>query len=456
VSVCQQPSPNDDELIAVVAIKDHRSKKKTPQVSRSLLYSKKYLIFTLHMSESKEQEEKNVGIQDREDIRRVLEALRAGEGEVLPPDTIVVWEMGEVLVESSVELALLHQYLSECSARAVNRTFTLRFEGEEEEGPDWYQVSAIASLLNQIPNQLKSLKLGQIKLLGDIDPLIQALQQQRLLEDLNLHCEISSGLIALADSLSPLPNLKAIFCTFLLGMDYQEKAAAAASFARVSALRNLTLWHLQGHKSDCQDLFLEIQEHASLEKFHVHGYLSAENVQYLANMLQGNSSLHFLNIGMIDKASVPLVATALETNSTLKELHFRQEALVTNSVSPALEALVTNSVSPEDDSAEFQETLRKINFYLGLNRDFQRKRLLSSNENATIEDWVNMIVSAKDKTDVLFYYFLRNLSLITTANVDCAALAGQIGIYGNASGGQHGKRQNKRARSGKEKKPRSN
>jgi hypothetical protein len=157
---------------------------------------------------------------------------------------------------------------------------------------------------------------------------------------------------------------------------------------------------------------------------------SEENSEHLGHMLRSNASIEELKVPVC-----PLlpIARALEANNSLKTLKIyglilcdQARALlgVLENQNLTLETLKTGR------KPEAEQILRKIDFYLALNRVFHRKRLLSpGDENATTEEWVEVIVSARKTTDIVFYYLSKNLSLITGANLNCPALmVSQSGI----------------------------
>jgi hypothetical protein len=392
-------------------------------------------------------------IRSLECIRNAIDSLRAdvGTGHRQGPPEVVVKRMGSLLVEGREELDLFKSFLRECSIKHPNHPVDLHFIGrgdDRDDGgrPNCYQFASVATLMNQIPNQLQTLKFSGIKLEGDSSPLVQALQQQDQLECFSLICSTTmpaSGLGALADCLLPLPNLKEIYCDFGA---LHIPPAAVASFARVTTLESLTL-HCQPFNDvpNLQDLFLSMQKHAFLKQVQIHFSLLKENVQHVAQMLRRNQSIQELDICVENTVSVIPIAEALETNSTLKKLNTdaglwygngsrgRQQK---NAFLHTLEShnfvleslhLFHSRINTQD-----REIVQKINFYLELNKDFRRQRLLSSQDgNASPAEWLDVIVSAENKTKVVFYYLSKNVSLILSANVNCAALAGQFGIRGN-------------------------
>jgi hypothetical protein len=68
------------------------------------------------------------------------------------------------------------------------------------------------------------------------------------------------------------------------------------------------------------------------------------------------------------------------------------------------------------DLRSHDEIHSQIEFYLRLNKDFRRKHLLSADKEATHEEWVNTIVSAKEDTAVVYYFLSQRVSLLLEAN----------------------------------------
>jgi hypothetical protein len=261
----------------------------------------------------------------------------------------------------------------------------------------------------QIPNQLGSLSFRGIELAGNIGTLVQALQQQQSLESLicvgnNSLTPADFSIVTLADFLLPRLYLKSMYGNyFSMSIPKKYKVAAAVSFARVTSLKSLTLGGLPGDESDLRDLFIAMHQQASLESVILmsqRNRLSEVNVRHVADMVRQNSSIKELHIHEPDTLSFVPIAMALETNSTLKKLSFFSCYPGPEELNEFLGVLENKNFMLEDlflgyggqdVEAKAPGVLQKIRFYLELNKDFQRKRLFSATEDATAEEWVNVM-----------------------------------------------------------------
>jgi hypothetical protein len=146
--------------------------------------------------------------------------------------------------------------------------------------------------------------------------------------------------------------------------------------------------------------------------------LSDDDGEHLGQMLRNNDSIEELQLR---SCSLPII-DALEANRNLKAM--RTCVPLSCKQAAALVSILENQNFTLEifDIRVTDEFRPKIDFNLRLNRVFLRKWLLSSDENATSEEWVEVIISAKSTTDVVFYYLCNNPSLVANANLNCPAL----------------------------------
>jgi hypothetical protein len=338
------------------------------------------------------------------------------------------------------DLALLQEIFSECSSRHPSQALELEFRGCYGTYSGWLSVASIASLLDLIPNQLHSLQFKYLRLVGDSGPLVRALGRQQRLKFLDLGIAISNdfNVVRLTDCLATLPDLTKIQFWFrgLYLSHLNSKVAVAVSLAQVAGLGSLNFKGLP-RTLDLQPLFVALQNHNCLKEVWLDETpLSAAHVQYVGQMLRLNSSIQKMMLTLQRNVSAEPIFEALKINFTLKEWDGvfgpvrAEEAEVFLSVLESknftLETLPNYSCA--NATAQTKEIRRKINFCLALNKGFQRKKLMSPEQNSTVVDWVDVIHTARDRTDVIFYYLSINIPLLTGANIDCAALAGQVGV----------------------------
>jgi hypothetical protein len=271
-------------------------------------------------------------------IRQALRALR--EGRV--PDVFVTFVFITPLNfdEDREAFGLAMELLGEYSSKYPDRLFDLHFYGradppEEEYFPTPLFIADIASLLNQMPNQLKSVVFTEHSFHGRFGPLIEAVQSQQRLELFKLGMDFTSydgepaDFINLARALSVLPNLKRIEIWFdSMDIPNASKLEMMIICAESKTLKELIfiLWGVRHEDLDFQRLFALIGAHSSLKGFDLGGKLSAANTYHVANMIKRDSSIESLSIRV--QSGVPLlpIAESMELNSTLRTLTIKADA----------------------------------------------------------------------------------------------------------------------------------
>jgi hypothetical protein len=194
----------------------------------------------------------------------------------------------------------------------------------------------------------------------------------------------------------------------------------AVSLAQIKGLQEFSL-HGLSTDLDLQGLFDWCTPESTLKELHISGSpgLSVSNAKYVAQMLSRNPSIETLYLNLMPEVSLPSIAQGLVENTTLQTLEIFQDGLSTQDTlcfpSPlkdcyncTLESLILNrSVIQAGVRVAVDE---QVEFYLRLNKDFQRKRFFSP--TATYEDLVNIIIEAKMDTAAVFYFLSEKTSIL--------------------------------------------
>jgi hypothetical protein len=154
--------------------------------------------------------------------------------------------------------------------------------------------------------------------------------------------------------------------------------------------------------------------------------LTGQNINHAAGMIQQNIFLRCVSFYLDEVDSnllmLPIV-TALARNSTLTKLGFynAEAPFGEDNIDLFLTLLKTQNFTLANVNFEYdamnvkaQEKRAKMDFYLELNREFRRDHLLGNRRRtaASTEDWLNVIISARNKPQVVFYYLSCNPQLV--------------------------------------------
>jgi hypothetical protein len=390
---------------------------------------------------------------------------------------------------------LVSDYFQECG-RATGRMH-LHLSLTDRCRMEPISTAALAQFLNSIdPHQLQSLRLCDIWLMGDSQPLAQALRRHEQLTSFScIECRFSTTAttdpVPIAQVLSTLPNLQGISFDFQYSQISKESVQimtryfAQMNLQSSSGLERLalvdlpygvdlvafvettmherSLWEHEGATktevslvSPKRTMVTTTTTTLTLRSLRL-GTLSPKNTTYVTQLLQANLPVLEELTLMVERCiSLVQFAVALETNTHLKVLsvssagrsstaleHKEMEAFLTlleDRHNYTLEQLFTPWMTevlrfPEQDAIG-SDYIRQLLFYLQLNRDFDRKRLLdtistrhdSANDHfnsISVNEWTDFMGSLsssfpsspaaeKDSmlASVLFYYLSKHPSLL--------------------------------------------
>jgi hypothetical protein len=237
------------------------------------------------------------------------------------------------------------------------------------------------------------------------------------------HFEVDSAhSIDFAQTISKLPKLKHVLFEF--SARDVAKVEIMKSFAQANNLEVLRLWDFPGD-SDLQVFFPLLNSLPCLRVLKLGSFLSAANTYHAAKMIEQNSSIEVLFLQSESGLSLSSIAKSLETNSKLRKIDLTERewrgsedrripflTVLKGGQNCTLQDLVLRVCDGGGNS--YDNIATEINFYLRLNKDFNRKRLLSNDEKnaATREEWINTIASANEDTAVVFYFLSENPSLL--------------------------------------------
>jgi hypothetical protein len=286
-----------------------------------------------------------------------------------------------------------------------------QLEEEVEQYAETPQYNRDVAMMIRTNHCIEELTLSPITK-GDCGPIFQALHNHSSLRTLDLSYDrLKSEQVELAAEMCRKNNsIKCLKLIVHCGSEVaHRKVVSIGPLAEAIGTDNSTLEELH---------FL--REGWDFDTF------SKQNAKDISRMLQNNTSIEVLEVPVAGDCLEPIVA-ALKVNHSLKDLVIasisskQAKSLlgILEDHNFMLETLKTTSWTSREQRG-LNRILRKINFYLTLNKVFHRKRLFSS--DATTEEWVQVIISAKWSTDVIFYLLSKNLSLIAGANLNSPAL----------------------------------
>jgi hypothetical protein len=336
--------------------------------------------------------------------------------------------------ESTLEI--LEEVLKECSAY----DFVITSMGNRRGFS--FPVEKIASLLNATaPNKLMSFEIQEVNLLGEMTPLVDALERQTQLEEFSRSYSCSSAgesdPVALAGAVSRLQCLRSVQYEFPRNsaLDHDTALQMVTPLLRMNALEELELEYLPAEILG--DFFTALNDSTcrvktlKLNVFRPGSLISSQTIlNQVASMLEQNSCLEELHTGIDKKISIANLGVALQRNTSLRVLDlWFMGVCKKNDVDVFLDLLENYNTTlqvmegflfhlPKTDK-ETNQKIDKIHFLLELNRNHQRNRLLGATlqhhadaEDPTNDDWVDVILSSKNNVSVLFYYLSINPSLM--------------------------------------------
>jgi hypothetical protein len=367
------------------------------------------------------------------DIRNCLAALRASK---VPRRGICFGRAPDGLLELRGEaLGLATTFFREFSSMNPRQPLVLIFAACSTDS------AAVASLLNEVVNQVVLLCFVGVRLVGGSGPLVEALRKQKSLNNFAMRnsvlydSELEAAALVLC--LSALPAMRIVSfdqdSTRDVEISDTAKVEMATSLARINGLVFLKMMGMTPAGSDLQGFFASCTALPSLKRLdlisdkvgrfspHRTSSLSVSNAEYAIEMLRRNASIKEFCMQLEPDVSLASVAAGLETNSTLRDLTIGQPGLTRTGIAPFLRLLkdgknyTLESLSFVNGS-EAISLSSEIEFYLQLNQKFQRKVLMSLDGSASRQDWVNTIIFAREETAVVFYYLSENVSLLLRAN----------------------------------------
>lgn len=363
-------------------------------------------------------------LSDIQGAQEAIDSLRAG----LAPETINLQDVDVHNNDVEATLALLHQFFEECATHFPENLIQLKIQSSSAytNRAVPFPISLIVSLINRIPNQLKSLLLWNVIPQGtNLEPLAEALQQQRSLESFDCQgCPLTeTNPVELATVVAACPSLKKlVFETWDSNIPQQTCLEMA-----ISCTNNPSLGELKflGLNTDSVGPLLDVLEAAAgpkeLDILHVR--LHEQHSAQLTRVLRVNNSLESLKISFsfCGTSAIGALTAGLENNSTLKTLQidlFRvwgQESdtdldLVLNLLEEHNFTLarLNVKVAVYADPKSKQKADR-INFLLRLNREHGRSQLLRN--DSTLNQLVETVSAAHSDLSVIMYYLGQKLSL---------------------------------------------
>jgi hypothetical protein len=329
-----------------------------------------------------------------------------------------------------------------------------------------FQVSGVAACLDQITIPFQGLQISEGILDGAMESLAVSIAKHTQLEKVSIYnCSTRRDLIPVAAAVAALPQLKKIqFCVGLhededdednddVNCDERALTQAAFTIAQSTSVEELVLFPLY-LSQDLQALIQHLQSMPTLKTLQLHPSADScwSNLQIflVAQLLQTSLSLEnfiFDCLGhVLDNVSMVPFTTALRTNTKLRSLDLGFGDGGKDTLGPidlkALAGLLESNnyilerlsigrfvlggdpnqckirtcensylVYPPLDQAT-EKNMNNIMFWLALNKNGQRKRLLSSTPNTSHEDWVGVIAEHKEHVPAVYYYLSINVPLL--------------------------------------------
>jgi hypothetical protein len=360
--------------------------------------------------------------------------------------------------ENNLRLALeIQEIWRECESSYPHFSKSLEFEfGQFDDKVD---DSWLAACLDQITIPFRRLEVKFCRLNDATESLANSITRHTHLEEVEFgHFNIQADPTPVAAAVATLPNLKKISFDFE-GCDHPALAGAAVAIAQSKSVEDLSIINYPASE-DLRELIQSLKILPKLRTLRLEPMRGTlwSNLQVLriAQLLKNNLSLEDFTLDFFQKvednvSAMPLM-TALRTNNKLHTLSLdggassnsELEALVApfqalvdilGSHNYALEEVKLRNLSflqsfdsnhlnlmfvelwgDERLNPALHETTRKklneIDFWLKLNKNSQRKRLLSRTSNSSHEDWVNVIAEHNKDVSAIYYYLSNNISLM--------------------------------------------
>jgi hypothetical protein len=234
-----------------------------------------------------------------------------------------------------------------------------------------------------------------------------------------------------AFALSLRPSLKRISFDFV--EDFTDRTTRdrdacieiATYFLNTNTLEELTLYNVP-QSIPAQEILLRVKP--NLKKLDLEDtWLSNAELQECASLIgQPDFPLEELDLGRSESGtSLMPLALGLRKNTKLRWLRLRYRGLLSPPSDKEMDAFLvlleshnfTLEILDVFGSDRRHKDYDKLQFFLKLNRDHQRKRLMGPGEpHVNQEEWINVINSAKEDVSVVFYYLSQNPSLLNVAS----------------------------------------
>jgi hypothetical protein len=374
-----------------------------------------------------------LAIERQEDLNQAVGFLEAGRAPKL--ETIYL-QVDRLEYESTRDLDRIVEFLKACSSSHPDHPLTLHLGTHVHGRPIEVPTHVVTCMIDALPGTWKGLELYGIKLVGDMERLVEALRRQPVLEEFSFVRESYSATpIPLAACLSTLPSLKNIDFDFgRLEISDESKINVATSFARIGRLEKLQMYSLP-YGIDMHDLFATLQVHTSLKVLNLRERLgstqsmSAVNVNHAGRLLAENRSIRSFELDIKHGLFVAPIVAGLATNSTLRQLELGGQHFGESDAASFLGLLKERNFTleyifwmfsydrMEPWDAKSLKIIHELKFYLHLNRDCQRKHLLAPGATPSRQDWVDVIAaSSKYDIRVAFHYLSENPSLVLSSS----------------------------------------
>jgi len=288
------------------------------------------------------------------------------------------------------------------------------------------QASDLAKLLRGNKNEagVEVMELHHLDIQGDLRPLMLAVSQQKQMTTFkSFSCQFDTN--QFIDVLFELP------CLQNLGpwTDQFIPASKLSGLIQQGILRNLIVHPASPFFTEvleADNFFHSVQNSLRLTTLDCSSVSFTDDyIDLVARMLQRNSTLQNLTLGVGGNAKIRNIADSLRINVSLKHLYVRLDLEplkpdimcfldVLINENKSLEALRVNKRGRSSVPTGLQKLQELVDFYLLLNRS-GRNRLLRGNMNSTgtitSQEWLDGIGN-QEHLSVVFYFAQHNPFLI--------------------------------------------